>query len=144
VRQEIANGDFPARRDDVVRNLPFTGSPATPCTAAPATCRSGPWSGDGHLHGLVLRQEPGHRIVQSHLALFDKHHDGHARNRLRHRGEAEDAVFRYGLLGFDILHALCIEVRNSTAAGHQRDHARYVPRVEMTLHELADSQQTLR
>ena len=65
-----------------------------------------------------------HRIIEPQLALFEQHHDGHRRHRLRHRRNVEDGIDRHGHIAPDsslparlVNHGISIDDERHDAGG---------------------------
>ncbi len=74
--QEVANRDLALRRDALERTL--------------AVCRA-----DNDLRILELWDEERNRVIELETALFVKHQNRHASDRLGHRGDPKDRVFAH-------------------------------------------------
>src|SRR5262249_46070018 len=73
-----------------------------------------------------LRQILFDRIVESEAALLDKLQGRRRRDRLGHRGDAEQRVGRERAPGRDVCHAEGALIEHAPTIDNQRDHARHV------------------
>jgi hypothetical protein len=83
----------------------------------------------GELWNVVL-----YRVIQGELALFEKHHHGHAGDGLGHGEDAEDRVFGHGHLILQVLPAVGVGVHQLAVSGHHRDQAGQLPLVHFGTH----------
>ena len=73
-----------------------------------------------------LRQILFDRIVETEAPLLDELHGRRRRDRLGHRGDAEQRVGRERAPGRDVRHTEGALIEHALAIGDERDHARHV------------------
>ncbi len=112
--QQVAHRDRPVRRHGLVER------PVEPLQ---------------HLAVGQLGQQPIHRLVQSQLAFLHQDHRRRGRERLGHRGDAEDRVATHRVAAADRLEADRIDMRLAAPAD-QRDDARHVAALDIAGHDL--------
>ena len=83
------------------------------------------------------------RIVELEAPLLVEHHDGHARDRLRHRGDPEDRVGSHRRARVSVRHAVGSEVSLAAFPRDQGDRPSDRIVVHVALHDLFESAQTL-
>ena len=73
-----------------------------------------------------LRQVFFGRVIETEAALLDELHQCQRSDRLGHRGDTKQRVWRERAPGRDVRHAECALIKHALAIGDQRDHARHV------------------
>src|SRR5260221_5643926 len=92
-----------------------------------------------YLQVCELRQILFDRIVETEAALLDELHGRHRRDRLGHRGDAEQRVGPERPPGRDVCYAEGALIEDAPAIGDQRDHARHVLALNRTAQRRVDA-----
>src|SRR5437899_12934585 len=90
------------------------------------------------------RDELSHGIVELKASLLPQNDQPHAHDRLRHRVDAEDRIPRDPPLSLDLEVALRLEVRDLSAARHEREGAGELASVDVTLEVIGDASEPRR
>src|SRR5262249_26288516 len=99
---------------------------------------------DGDLHFLEIWNELRNWISQTNLALFYQHENSSGGNWLSHGGDAENRVLCHGSFRFDVHNTMRFKMCDLPFSGNERDSGGDITGINVALHGLVDSLQTLR
>jgi hypothetical protein len=96
-----------------------------------------------NLDVLELGQVTRERVVELEFALLVESEERNARDRLRHREQAEVCVLRHRLLVLDVGHAVAVDVHDLAAARDQSDHTGDAPGVHPSVRDVVEPAEPL-